>query len=181
MTATLESLGSEFCRSLEKMAGPMLQAAVQRGLGGVGAGAGVGALAGAGIGTAMGYRQARQEGAGRGQALAQGLSRAGRGAVRGALVGGAGLGALQAGGVAPGLAGSLTRAPSLVGSAARMGQRQVHGLTGWTPKGFGSAEGLRQIGGGSATAEKALEKAWSSDSTKGLGGAAKQLQAARKA
>lgn len=154
MTVVLESLGGEFCRSLEKAAGPMLQAAVQRGLGGVGAGAGVGALAGAGIGAVRGYRQARQDGQGVGGALAGGLGGAAKGVLPGAAVGAAGLGAVQAAGGMPGLAGRLTAMKGPVGAFARSGQRQVHGFTGWTPRGFGDVEGARQIGLGSADAAK---------------------------
>jgi len=186
MTVTLESLGQEFCWSIEKVAGPMLQAAIQRGLGGVGAGAGLGALGGAGIGTAMGYRRARQEGAGRGQALVQGLGGAGHGALVGAAAGGAGLGVLQAAGAAPGLAGAATRLPG-VGAFARSGQRQVHGLTGWTPRGFGSVEGIQQMGAGSADAAKRHAKAFKNIFSGGpkaqaeMAGAAKQLAVTRKA
>lgn len=141
-----------FDRELEKLAlSPGALAAIQRGLGGLGAGAGIGGLAGAGIGAVQGYRHARQQGAGVGQAALGGtLGGALRGAGTGAAIGGLGVGALQAAGAAPGLYGRLAEAPGALGSAARFGQRQVHALTGWTPRGFLSPEGARQIGAGNA-------------------------------
>jgi hypothetical protein len=137
---------------------PAIRAAVQRGLGGVGAGAGAGALAGAGLGGLRGYHKAREEGAGVGEALLHGAGGAAHGASTGALVGGAGLGALEASGVAPGLYGRLGGMKGPIGAGARFGERQVHALTGWTPKGFFSPEGARQIGAGAADAAARLAR-----------------------
>lgn len=74
---------------------------------------------GAGLGGFSGYSRARQEGKSVGGALGA--------AGKGALTGGA-LGAL-------GGAGLSKVAPGVAGAIGRFGQRQVHGVTGWSPKG----------------------------------------------
>lgn len=155
---------------------PGTRAAIQRGLGGLGAGAGIGGLVGAGVGGVGGYREARREGAGRGEALVRGLGAAPKGAATGALVGGAGLGALEASGAVPGAYGAATKAPGLLGSAARFGQRQVHALTGWTPRGQLDPAGARQIGAGAAGAI-----ARRAGATKNLAAADRAVGAAEKA
>ncbi len=147
-----------------------------------GAGAAVGGLAGGTAGAVHGYRAARERGEGVGASIAGGLSGAVGSAPKGALLG-AGAGAL--GGAALGhlspssvekLVGGNT--PILSG-ASRFGQRQLHGLTGWTPKG-----GIESIRGGAyeaknrvATAKGALEGA---TSDKARQAAQRELEAAHK-
>jgi hypothetical protein len=130
-------------------------------VGGVGAGAGVGALGGAALGGAVGgvksYKDARAEGADGMGAVARGLG----GGLQSA-VSGAGLGALAGG--ALGAAGlntaALERRTDLLGSSARFGQRQVHGLTGAVPMGPGSKiERIRAMGAGAAPAQARLDAA----------------------
>lgn len=141
--------------------------AAQRALGGLGAGSGVGAGAGALLGGALGagrsYEEARQQGAGGLLAtlsgVGGGLGGAAKGGILGAGVGGLGLGALQAAGKAKGLSGQLAGAEGPIGSLARAGQRSVHGLTGWTPKGYFSPSGARQIRAGAYDAIEGLDKA----------------------
>lgn len=115
---------------------------------GAGALGGLGAAAGGVIGGVRAYRQAREQGATGQEALAGSIGGAGRGA----LVGGA-AGAL-AGGVAghlsPGLGEKLTQTP-YAGAPARFGQRQVHAVTGWEPKG-----GIEAIRGGAWQAKQNL-------------------------
>lgn len=160
MTRLTQKVASfAFQDELAKTAGPALQAAIQRGLGGLGAGAGMGALGGGLVGAVHGYRKARQEGGGVGESLAAGVGQVGKGALRGAAVGGLGLGVAQAAGRVPGLAEKLTQIP-YAGAFSRFGQRQVHGLTGWTPKGFGNAEGIQALGLGSSEAQKELLDRW---------------------
>jgi len=124
--------------------------ALQRGLGGFGAGFGTGGVIGAGTGAALGgvrqYREAREQGASGLQALGAGvvgsLGGAAKGAVIGAGAGSLGLGGLAAAGKAgfmPKLVGKVGD-KSILGSSARFGQRQVHALTGWKPEG-----GMRAI------------------------------------
>lgn len=133
--------------------------AMSRGLGGLGSGAGVGGLTGlvggAGVSGMRGYREAQEAGATGQQAVAHGIARGLRGAAKGAIVGaglgGAGMGAAAARGLRT---PALTSAPSVIGSAARFGQRQVHGLTGWTPK-----SGISSIRGGSWAAAKRADEA----------------------
>lgn len=168
MSATPQSFHREFLKiaapavmeTLARTLGnPELRAAVQRGLGGLGAGAGLGGLVGAAAGGVHGYREAKQQGAGTGDAVLHGLLRAPGGAGKGALLGSLGLGALEAAGAIPGAAGAATKAPGILGSAARFGQRQVHGLTGWTPRGFLDTEGARAIGAGTPLGNKPSAKA----------------------
>lgn len=131
--------------------------------GAIGAGAGLGAaaggLAGAGLGARRDYQQAREQGLSRGQAAIMGLGGAmkgvGKGATRGAMVGG-GLGALS-GARGQDLATRLSGmggVGSALGAPARFGQRQLHGLTGWTPK-----EGLESIRAGTWGAQNRLDQA----------------------
>ena len=159
----------------------------------VGSMAGVGAVGGAAVGGLSGgissYRDARRQGAGGGQAVLSGVMGAGSGATKGALVGGA----LGAGGGA--IAGHLN--PQLgtqmaemsggllsnqVGKVSRFGQRQLHGLTGWTPE-----KGLQSIHGGAHQAAQALEGAYESGgaaiakANEGISTAQKALQDAKKA
>ena len=124
--------------------------------GGAGAGGLLGAGAGGVHGAVTGYREAREQGGTVGQSLLGGVERGVSGATRGAMLGAA------AGGVGGGMLSSkfkeapamLAAAPGPVGAGARFGQRQLHGLTGWTPKG-----GLRSIRGGGYEAAKNVEKA----------------------
>lgn len=133
--------------------------ALQRGLEGLGSGMGVGALAGAvggaGIQGVRGYREAKEMGATGVQALAGGISKGVGGAAKGALigagVGGVGLGSAAARGMKT---PQLTQAWGPVGSFARFGQRQVHGLTGWTPSG-----GLHSIRAGTYDPAKRVARA----------------------
>lgn len=74
--------------------------------------------------------------------------------------------------------GALKATPGVV---SRFGQRQLHGLTGWTSKGWMSPEGIRAMRGGAYGAEQELGKAWAADKPKGLGRAVKGVLAAREA
>jgi hypothetical protein len=152
------------------------RSAVQRGLGGLGAGAGIGGLVGAGVGGVRGYRDARRQGADVGEALLGGVGGVASGAGKGALIGGLGAGAAEAAGLAPGLYGRAAKAPGMLGSAARFGQRQVHALTGWTPKGFMDPGGARQMGAGAANAVAQKGRA-----TKELAQATKAVETAERA
>lgn len=145
-------------------------------LGGAGAGAGVGALVGsvggAVHGAIQGARKGREEGGMGG--LAGGFTGAAGGAVRGAGYGAA-AGALGGAGVAavrPNAIGSLVARDGALGAGARFGQRQVHALTGWTPKG-----GIESIRGGAYDARQALQSAKPKD----LPQASKALQSAEAA
>lgn len=124
-------------------------------LGGGAAGAGAGAVVGAGAGGAIegtrAYREARNAGAGGGQSAMHALGRGIGGAAKGALLG-AGVGA-GAGVLKPSAASGLAaRQTGSLGAGARFGQRQLHGLTGWTPKG-----GIESIRGGAWEAKKRTE------------------------
>jgi hypothetical protein len=114
-----------------------------------GLGAGAGAIAGAGLGAAKKYRAARAEGAGVGGALGEGalgaLGGVGRGALTGAGIG-AGAGAAL-GHLTPEVVKALPHMPSMAGSAARYGQRQLHAVSGWLPE-AGNAKSLETIRGG---------------------------------
>lgn len=133
-------------------------------LGGAGAllgvGSGVGALLGAGAGGLQGYRESREQGVPSSEAIGHALSGAGRGAVAGGITGAAlgGLGGGIAGSLAPKAmeAGRsyLTGAKGPVGSLARFGQRQVHGLTGHVPEG-----GLAELRHGAASRRDAVQEA----------------------
>jgi len=152
-----------FSEEMDKVAiGAGLLQAARRGLqrvgGGLGAGLGIGAgaggLGGLAYGGVKGYREAREQGAGAGEALLSGLSRGVGTGIQGAMYGAA------AGGAAGGAAGAakvltpehvarLSQMGKGVGTLSRFGQRQVHGLTGWTPK-----RGVRSIGAGAEEAVK---------------------------
>jgi hypothetical protein len=125
-----------------------------------GAGAGIGATLGALHGAVGGYRDAREHGRGVGGSA---LSAIGGGVREGAIGGalGAGAGALAGGGAAlaaPELAARGARAVEGAGGPiaafGRFGQRQVHGLTGWTPE-----EGLSSIRGGAFGARATADAA----------------------
>jgi hypothetical protein len=85
--------------------------------------------------------------------LAGALGGALKGGLIGAGVGAAGLGAAGALGRRPGFAAGLTQRAGATGAAARFGQRQLHGFTGWEPVG-----GIRAIRGGAYPAEQQLAK-----------------------
>lgn len=127
---------------------------------GAGAAGGLGALLGAGGGALAGgtsaYRSAREQGETRTHAglaaLRSGMGGAVSGGVLGGLLGaGAGAASKRLGG---GVADALTEARGPVGAFVRAGQRQVHGLTGWTPEG-----GLEAIRGGAYDAKRSLREA----------------------
>lgn len=126
-----------------------------------GLGLGVGALGGAAIGGIHNYREARARGEGVGSSIGQGVSGALGGAGKGALVGGlSGMAAGAGAGVlSPDKAEAMRHALSttkvpVVGSFARFGQRQVHGITGWKPQ-----AGLREIRLGAQLRENAVDAA----------------------
>jgi hypothetical protein len=68
----------------------------------------------------------------------------------------------------------LSKQADALGVMKRFGQRQLHSLTGWTPHGFHSVKGLREMSTGATGAEHAVAKALQA-------GDAKKLQHARKA
>lgn len=163
-------------------------------IGGAGAGAGMGAalggIAGAGVGAVKSYRDARSRGEGIGGAVAEGAGGALGGVTKGALVGaglGAGAGAV-AGHLRPSAVSNVVHGEApVLSSAARFGQRQVHGLTGWAPEG-----GIQSIRGGAydakervSSAESALrgakDSATRAAATKELEHAGKGLAASEKA
>lgn len=132
-------------------------------LGLAGAMGGHGAAIGAGLGGLykgyQGYSDARDQGADAVTAVESGLTGAAGGAMSGALYGGI------AGGAAGGALGhyhpkaddlrkALSTEKNWTGALGRFGQRQMHGLTGWTPEG-----GLTAIRGGPWAARKALDEA----------------------
>lgn len=137
-----------FRDELKKTASRLTGAGALGGLG-VGAGAAVGSL----IGGARSYQKAKDEGIDTGGAVAHGFLGGLSGAGKGALVGGgvgAGVGVLRPG-LGMAAAEKFTHADNSLGSLARFGQRQVHGLTG-----HGDIKGLR---GGSFDAEQGLSAA----------------------
>lgn len=123
--------------------------------GGAGAGGLVGGVLGAGEGAVRGYSEAKDRGESTGQAISGALSgalqtgskRSLQGALTGAALGGAGT-ALK-----KDLPGKLNVLP-YVGAGSRFGQRQLHSLTGWAPKG-----GIKSIRGGAYAAEQNVAKA----------------------
>jgi hypothetical protein len=151
-----------FQDELQKIGAPAwmagLKALRNRVGGAVGSGVGAGVLGGgtlgAGVGGVRDYVEAKRQGATTGQAVGAGLGGALSGGYKGLLMGGAagglagGIGAAR--GIAPGMAKKLTEMRGPVGAFARSGQRNVHGLTGWTPKG-----GISSIRGGSYAAREA--------------------------
>lgn len=171
-----------FREELHKLAGPNWHN-IAGGVGSLtGAGAAIGGLAGAAGGAVQKYREARREGSGVGQSITHGLSGALGGAGKGALVG-AGLGAVggaAAGHLAPSAVSRLTGGTTpILSGAARFGQRQLHGLTGWTPR-----EGIESIRGGAYEAKQRLAKARESLATasgdKAVGAARKEIEAAER-
>jgi hypothetical protein len=126
--------------------------------GGAGAGALGGAVLGAGEGAIRSYSEAKDQGHGFLDSLSAGsigsirgaLHRGGEGALLGAAAGGVGSA------LSKGLPATLAKLPGL-GAGARFGERQFHGLTGWTPE-----AGIRSIRGGAYGAQKTLEDAASS-------------------
>lgn len=93
---------------------------------------------GAGIGGVRNYMKAKEEGRSTGDAMGKALG----GAVSGGLLGAGAAGITHA------------VSPSTTGSIARFGQRQVHGLTGWTPEG-----GIRAMRDGAYDAAERLTAA----------------------
>ena len=158
---TLSALREE----LSKLAAPNFHSLVGGAGAGMGLGAAVGGVGGAVHGAVKGYRKAKEEGS---SGLVGGLAGAAGGAARGAGVGAAAgaLGGAGLGAASPKALGRLVSADNAAGSAARFGQRQVHSLTGWTPK-----KGIESIRGGAYDAREALRTA------KG----AKEVQQAHKA
>lgn len=121
-----------------------------------GVGMGVGGVVGGGYGAIKGYHEARDQGATAGQAAMAGLGGAVTGGGKGALIG-AGTGAVAGAAhhvanpvAAEKLRSSLTNHSSF----ARFGQRQAHGLTGYTPEG-----GLAAIRHGAAPRLEAVTHA----------------------
>ena len=149
----LASGASKFVRSAP------VRSAVGRGVGGAGAGAGMGAAVGGTGGAVVGGARDFMDARNRGQSVGSSMRSAAGGAIRGAsagaiggaAVGGVGLGAARAMGK-----GSLGT-DSALGAASRFGQRQVHSLTGWTPKGSGNVAGIRGMRGGAYEAAKKLK------------------------
>lgn len=164
-----------FHDELEKIAGLADFVTKNKGaLGSAGAFLGHGAAIGAGIGGLHGavkdYEDARERGAGVGSALTMGafggLGGATRGATRGALVGagvGGALGTLRPQ-AAEELRKSLSSTESRFGALGRFGQRQMHGLTGWTPPEGLSSDAIR--GGSWATERAAAAAKGTKDSAK---------------
>jgi len=145
-------------------------------LGGAGAGAGLGALVGglggAAVGAVRGAKKGREEGSGALGGLSGALSGAARGVGLGAGVGALGGGAAAA--LRPGAISKLVDAGGLGGASARFGQRQLHALTGWTPKG-----GIESIRGGAYDARQALHAAKSSKEVAQAGKALESAEAAQ--
>jgi hypothetical protein len=107
----------------------------------LGAGATLGALGGLATG---GFRYMQAKARGDEDAGSQALGAGAKGALIGA-AGGAALGGLSPKGLGK--------------SVSDFGQRQVHSMTGWTPKGSTPKEGLRSIGGGAANTAERLQAA----------------------
>jgi hypothetical protein len=143
-----------FNDELEKIAGLADFVAKNQGmLGSAGALLGHGATAGAVLGglhgAYKGYREAKDQGAGTGAAALHGLGGAvgglSTGALGGALIGGGAGAALHT--LRPQAAESMRKAlsstESRFGALGRFGQRQMHGLTGWTPPEGYASEAIR--------------------------------------
>lgn len=133
---------------------------------GVGSLGGAGLLAGGAIGAGVGgyksYREARRQGATAGQAIKSSLGGAASGGLRGGQIGGAvgALGGGAIGAISPVKANSLRTYLSdkpVVGAFSRFGQRQVHGLTGWTPSGMSRSQGLKSMRHGSYSSSENLK------------------------
>lgn len=151
-----------FQDELEKSSGILDRAGsfmASRGAGlgaGMGLGAGVGGLGGLAIGGANAYEQAREQGAGVGEALHSSVGGAVGGAFKGVkagIIAGGAAGALS-GRHGADLAARLSEGHGYASSLARTGQRQVHAVTGWTPK-----AGLESIRGGAWGARQRLKAA----------------------
>ena len=150
-----EQLLHSFSQEMDKiaLAPGALKALWQRTGGGAGIGLGFGGAAG-GAGGALyggvqGYQQAKEQGAGTraaifsglGGAVEKGLAGATGGMAAGAALGGA-AGAARV--LTPEHAAKLVGREGALGSIARFGQRQVHGVTGWKPEAAqGGMESLR--------------------------------------
>jgi hypothetical protein len=149
-----------------KRIAPRVSGALSGAGGGAGAGGVIGAGGGLALGGTKGYQEAREQGANRGQALLAGLGKGIGTAAKGAVIG-AGAGAL--GGAALGapaggkLMSSLAQGEGVLAKSTRFGQRQVHGLTGATPKGFMDRAGVEQMRGGSWAAKKRVAAAKAGD------------------
>lgn len=143
---------------------------------GMGAGSAVGAIGGAALQGVGGYQEARDVGMGGVQSALHGLSRGIGGAAKGALLG-AGAGGV-AGAIKPSMVGDLVKRKGILGPSARFGQRQLHGLTGWTPKG-----GIESIRGGAWQAKQNVDeirKSLTKATPKAKKGLEKELAKARK-
>lgn len=127
---------SAFCGELRKTAWSL-----PKNLGAIGAGMGVGVGLGGAVGAAAGgshdYQEAKRQGATTGQALGSSIGGVLRGGAKGAVIGGAAGGAAGALGHAlnPVVAENVRKNLTNRSAFARFGQRQVHGLTGYTPDG----------------------------------------------
>jgi len=111
---------------------------------GLGVGGAVGGLTGAASGAASGYYDAKSRGE---SGLGGALSGVGTGAYRGAMIGGAlgGATGLAAGGRLDKSMEALNKSKAL-GMFGRFGQRQLHSVTGLTPKVTkGGTEGFRRL------------------------------------
>lgn len=157
-----------FHDELEKMAGPLgtFIAKNHGALGSAGALLGHGAALGAAVGglhsAYKGYQDAKEQGAGTGSAAIAGLAGGLGGALHGSTIGGVlgGGAGFALGKMSPEKAETLRKALSSterrVGALGRFGQRQVHGLTGWTPSEGLSSDAIR---GGTWGAERAAHGA----------------------
>lgn len=148
-TAVLEG----FYRELEKVAGPApFLGALKPRLSNIaslgGAAGAAGGIIGAGVGGVRGYQNAQEQGE---SGVLGGLKGALGGGVMGAGVGGA-LG-MAGGALSKRDLTGLTKAP-IVGSGARFGQRNMHGIVGHL-----TTDELKAVGGGSHAAEAALARA----------------------
>lgn len=181
MSSIPEASMISFHEEIKEAAVPWSRIAAGAGsLGGVGMGAG--ALIGAAHGGYSNYRDAREQGAGVGTSALSGVGGALSGGITGGTIG-AGVGTLAGGALGAAspqtvhsLGESLNKTP-YAGALHRFGQRQVHGLTGWTPEG-----GLESIRGGAWGAKDTLRKALeeSPKNVKDLAGNLKDVDRAEK-
>lgn len=138
-----------FREELNKLAAVPWQALGRSVGNGMGAGAGALGALGAARGALKGWHEDRAQGGGAGEAALHALGGAAKGGLGGAAIGAlggaalSGAGALASPELAARAAGALEGGPGAIGALSRFGQRQVHGLTGWTPEG-----GLDAIRGG---------------------------------
>jgi len=154
-----------------------IKGALQRAGGGAGAGMGlggaIGGLGGLASGGYQGYQEAKEQGTGTAGALMSGLLRGTETGLKGAVIGaGAGTALGGAAGAAkvlkPEHVKRLAEMGGGVGAATRFGQRQVHGLTGWTPKGWHNKEGIRAMRAGATDAVENLKRVEKGDVAPGL-------------